>query len=88
MIDKATFKRINLNYPIPPLKDNVSNENHEDDQLNEAAVDTEDPVVAERLSERDLVLATPVIYGFSLTDKMWRKSITFPSFPSLTDTSV
>ena len=78
MIDKVTFRRINSNYPIPQLKDTASNDYYEDDEGNEMVVDNMEPVVAERLSERDLVLATPVLYGFSLTDKMWRKPETFP----------
>lgn len=30
---------------------------------------------AEELTEEDLLLATPLLYGFSLSDKMWRKVI-------------
>ena len=34
-------------------------------------------VLEDPLTEEEYILASPVVYGFSLTDKMWRKHAFF-----------
>lgn len=31
------------------------------------------------LKDEDLILASPILYGFSLSDKIWRASVIFPA---------
>lgn len=41
--------------------------------------------VPNELKDEDLLLASPVIYGYSLVDKMWREFVKRPEFPGVTD---
>ena len=37
---------------------------------------------AESLTNEDLLLASPILYGFSLSDKLWRRCSAFPASTS------
>ena len=46
----------------------------------------EDVVNPHELTDEQLMLTTPILYGFSLSDKTWRGLSSF--FPSLSDTDL
>jgi hypothetical protein len=60
MIDKHTSQRIN---------NGMSGRSEEEDE------DEEDLDQSETITDDELLLATPVLYGFRLNDKMWGKYI-------------
>jgi len=71
MIDRATFKRLNPNYafPIPKESDHQALFDESIPTLNVGARNQQ--VQEGELDNDDLLLTTPVVYGFSLMDKMW-----------------
>jgi hypothetical protein len=80
MIDKETFKRINPNYPVTEVKGNVSgivapvsdmDESDVEEGTPRSATDNPDAYILDTLSDDDLLLASPILYGFSLSDKLW-----------------
>jgi len=70
MIDKATYRQNNVGFTMPPV--NVFREESEDTN---AAEKTSKPKTSEsaidELTEEQLLMATPLLYGFSLSDKLW-----------------
>lgn len=64
---------------------NVQNQ-HEDNNFNAAAaitddVDPENPPWKD-MRDEDLILASPLVYGFSLADKLWSKIVSLLSLNS------
>ncbi|KAH9931582.1 uncharacterized protein B0H18DRAFT_1208889 [Fomitopsis serialis] len=76
MIDRGTFKHHNANYQIPqaqPLNDTAQQGFYpppvaQTDTLHVMNAPEKHRV---ELSDDDLILASPVLYGFSLSDKLW-----------------
>lgn len=78
MVDRATFKRLNANYPFPQPKQKPNNiDPYSGIPLTStSAVPTLDvagrvKVEKRDLDEKDLLIASPIVYGFSLSDKVW-----------------
>ena len=74
MVDKVTFRRINANYPMQQIKEAPEEDPDSDEEKGKAG----DAAAAERVSESkltddDLLLASPIVYGFSFADKLWCK---------------
>lgn len=42
---------------------------------------SESAVLTDQLAEDDLALTSPIVYGFSLADKLWRASVLLWPFP-------
>ena len=57
MIDKASFGRVDPDYELPTDSDNMLEGRH----------------TPESLTEDELLLASPIVYGFSFADKLWRQ---------------
>ncbi|KAH7106087.1 P-loop containing nucleoside triphosphate hydrolase protein [Auriculariales sp. MPI-PUGE-AT-0066] len=65
MIDIGSFKKINPNYPLPSVKGSGDDENlHSDEDVDANSREIE-------LTDEQLLVASPIIYGFSLSDKLW-----------------
>ncbi|KAI0634518.1 P-loop containing nucleoside triphosphate hydrolase protein [Trametes polyzona] len=83
MIDRGSFRRFNPYYCMPNVKlDTSFSQNvpsdypaHPPNRPNDVAatfhVRSRNPRDDSELTEEDLILTPPVLYGFSLTDKMW-----------------
>ncbi|EJU02297.1 P-loop containing nucleoside triphosphate hydrolase protein, partial [Dacryopinax primogenitus] len=77
MIDKKTFKRINANYPIPTVEGSKDSEEdsygyrRDDDEFDEEDNEREEILLVNELNDDQLMLTTPIVYGFSLVDKVW-----------------
>lgn len=79
MIDKGTFRRIKPNWAGMGLpKDSTSLETRydsdEEDEDEDDQTDVRRPVNQNErqvLTDDDLVLATPIVYGFALDDHQW-----------------
>lgn len=87
MIDRANFRRLNPNYSFPMPKPEVVTNNPDDIQnpterhnnTLQAALFNGIPLLDSgkskpeqaELTESELLIATPVVLGFSLADKMW-----------------
>jgi hypothetical protein len=74
MIDKVTFARINPNSYIQDIKKFKSTLVSDCGPGEERKTDDGD-TVQDVIPDEELLLATPLVYGFSLSDKMWRKSL-------------
>ncbi|GJE93103.1 ATPase family AAA domain-containing protein [Phanerochaete sordida] len=77
MIDRANFRRLNPNYELPQIKRDTNDGTPIPDDPNSAI-----PTLSARghaqqeapelePTEDELMLASPIVYGFSLTDKVW-----------------
>jgi hypothetical protein len=73
MIDKATFARINPNSYIQDIKKFKSTTVSNCGPGEECKIDDGD-TTQDAIPDEELLLATPLVYGFSLSDKMWRKT--------------
>jgi len=85
MIDRDTFKRLNANYVFPqpastkegpaqlPYQsyDDYGNPIVDGAQDADATIRLQQSPQEVEIPEEDIILATPVVYGFSLGDKMW-----------------
>jgi len=79
MVDKATFRRIKPNWSGMGLpKDSTgldmrydSDEEEEDDQSDRMVVGRPTSTEHQVLTDDELVLATPIVYGFALDDHQW-----------------
>jgi hypothetical protein len=80
MIDKATFARINPNSYITDIKKFRSTTISNCGPGGEYRMD--DGSAPKMVPDEELLLATPLVYGFSLADKMWRTSFV-PCSPTL-----
>ncbi|CCA68095.1 related to TOB3 (member of AAA-ATPase family) [Serendipita indica DSM 11827] len=70
IIDKATYRRINPHSGVP-VPDRALRSEYDGDDIDET-MNSDTQAVDERgLTEDDYVLATPILYGFSLEDKEW-----------------
>ena len=78
------------NYFFPQVTKTLAGDNvdpnvqsqHEDNNFNATAaitedVDPENPVWKDMKNE-DLLIASPLVYGFSLADKLWSKLVSLP----------
>ena len=82
-----TFHQMIPNYQFPIVTKTLSGEDvdrhvrvrHADNNFNSShATDGEDDVqhpAWQNISDEDLLLASPLVYGFSLADKLWCKSL-------------
>ncbi|KZT53091.1 P-loop containing nucleoside triphosphate hydrolase protein [Calocera cornea HHB12733] len=78
MIDKKTFKRINANYPIPSVEGSKDSEEdsygyrrNDSDCGDDDEDEREETLLVDELNDDQLMLTTPIVYGFSLVDKVW-----------------
>ncbi|KDQ08103.1 hypothetical protein BOTBODRAFT_139298 [Botryobasidium botryosum FD-172 SS1] len=74
MIDKETFKRINPNYPVQDIKGNVAGVLHDessDDAQDDEVFSYGTTHITDELTPDELLLTSPILYGFSLTEKLW-----------------
>ncbi|KAG0129740.1 hypothetical protein HOY82DRAFT_487773 [Tuber indicum] len=81
MVDPSTFRRINPNYRMSPVKESASHTspgaaNAEDDSENENEDEDEDcgggdDEEDEEMTEEQLLLCSPTVLGFSFGDKLW-----------------
>ncbi|KLO17805.1 P-loop containing nucleoside triphosphate hydrolase protein [Schizopora paradoxa] len=83
MVDWNTFQQIIPNYQFPIVTKTLSGEDvdrhirvrHADNNFNSShATDAEDDVqhpAWQNISDEDQLLASPLVYGFSLADKLW-----------------
>ncbi|GJE84502.1 ATPase family AAA domain-containing protein [Phanerochaete sordida] len=76
MIDRANFKRLNPNFAMPHIKRGVNGspsaaakDSHNQAVVVQSPFEQDEP--AELLTDEELMLTTPVLYGFSLIDKLW-----------------
>ncbi|KZT64964.1 P-loop containing nucleoside triphosphate hydrolase protein [Daedalea quercina L-15889] len=85
MIDRGTFKQHNANYSMPrpaavqapqgrhalQLIRQPSLDSELSRQFDGSGVEPDNQKTASELSDDELLLASPVLYGFSLSDKIW-----------------
>ncbi|KZV98726.1 P-loop containing nucleoside triphosphate hydrolase protein [Exidia glandulosa HHB12029] len=80
MVDVASFKLVNPNYSIPSVKgadeDSSSGydsygDSDDSDAEEDEEKDTGRAVLLSTLTDDHLLLASPLLYGFSLGDKLW-----------------
>lgn len=79
MIDRQTFSKTLPNYRLPVVSKALTGEDIDKHPrkfgASHTAVDNADKHPDIELSEQELQLASPVVYGFSLTEKLWCMSI-------------
>ncbi|TFY69766.1 hypothetical protein EVJ58_g253 [Rhodofomes roseus] len=83
MIDRGAFVRHNTDYTMPKVKGpKESPVDPEGSEIAHSEVDTKVDVPCDKaitdpqdqiLADDELILASPVLYGFSLSDKLWLK---------------
>lgn len=79
--DSAIYKENNLDHYLADVRVFEDDEEFElvssepDTKVENAAEDTNK--VEEMLTEEQLLIATPLLFGFSLSDKLWCKSYHF-----------
>lgn len=72
----GTLEETNPNYPLPEVTKGLD---FEDLEKNEASYDDDDESVGNKsdqeviLDDAQLTFTSPIVYGFSLSDKCWRK---------------
>ncbi|GBE89825.1 P-loop containing nucleoside triphosphate hydrolase protein [Sparassis latifolia] len=71
IVDRKTFQDIVPNYGKFPIVTKTISGNDLDRFALVAGAVTESLSEASELSEEDLMLASPIVYGFSLSDKQW-----------------
>ncbi|KAH7100152.1 P-loop containing nucleoside triphosphate hydrolase protein [Auriculariales sp. MPI-PUGE-AT-0066] len=74
MVDIGSFRQVNPNYDLPTIR-NSGNGNNNSDSDDSDAESTDDGSVQEEfgdaLTDTQLLLTSPIVYGFSLSDKLW-----------------
>ncbi|TDL27684.1 P-loop containing nucleoside triphosphate hydrolase protein [Rickenella mellea] len=70
MIDWRTFAQTIPNYELPVVVRTLQGED-----IDKHAKGTGKPVERTLLEDKDLMLASPIVYGFSLADKLWLEFI-------------
>jgi len=70
MIDRASFKRLNSRYKLPAASTRIRTTQALREQTQGSQLPS-NPTSLEELSEDDLLLTSPILYGFSLLDKVW-----------------
>ncbi|KAI5840555.1 hypothetical protein DFP73DRAFT_482409 [Morchella snyderi] len=82
MIDPSTFRRINPNYRMSPVKETLhsstnslgnddDSENENDDDDDYCGGGLKEDLIPEEMTEEELLLCSPTVLGFSFGDKLW-----------------
>ncbi|KAL6304715.1 P-loop containing nucleoside triphosphate hydrolase protein [Sparassis latifolia] len=82
MVDRGNFKRLNPNYELPvtkteaPIQNDVEYDRYGNPVNNNRGipalrVQSKTQPKQEELTEDEIILTSPVVYGFSLSDKIW-----------------
>ncbi|KAF8426203.1 P-loop containing nucleoside triphosphate hydrolase protein [Tirmania nivea] len=73
MVDPLTFRRVNPNYRLAPVKDfdagGSKSRNDEENEFDDFQPDG--GLNPENMTEEDLLLCSPTVLGFSFSDKLW-----------------
>jgi len=72
----GSFKKINPNYQLPTVRGAEGANSCDDDYYcpasDDEAEERDTTELEDTLSDDQLLLASPILYGFSLSDKLWR----------------
>jgi hypothetical protein len=69
----GTYRNTNPNHPTPDIQ--VFADSASEDECFDIEPTKVESSNEETLSDDQLLLATPLLYGFSLSDKYWRESV-------------